>query len=120
MMEVFGLEFYDANDNILDVMPKNFSLVKKIVAPEVDLPFKIEVVIDVENQLLGIDGASLLFAEQKGATDDEAVLMEKGFAHILDELEIDEETQNKLSGAGGGIAAAMKIFFNADAKYADQ
>ena len=50
------------------------------------------------------------FAEQKGATDDEAVLMEKGFAHILDELEIDEETQNKLSGAGGGIAAAMKIF----------
>ena len=61
MMEVFGLEFYDANDNILDVMPKNFSLVKKIVAPEVDLPFKIEVVIDVENQLLGIDGASLLF-----------------------------------------------------------
>lgn len=120
MMEVFGLEFYDANDNILDVLPKNFSLVKNIVAPEVDLPFKIEVVIDVENQLLGIDGASLLFAEQKGATDDEAVLMEKGFAHILDELEIDEETQNKLSGAGGGIAAAMKIFFNAEAKYADQ
>lgn len=120
MMEVFGLEFYDSNDNILDVLPKNFSLVHKIVVPEVPLPFKIEIIIDVENQLLGIDGASLLFAEQKGATDEEAVEMEKGFIHLLDELEIEEETQTKLSGAGGGMAAAMKIFFNAEEKFADQ
>lgn len=120
MMEVFGLEFYDAKDNILDVLPKNFSLVHKIVVPEVPLPFKIEIIIDVENQLLGIDGASLLFAEQKGATDEEAVEMEKGFIHLLDELEIEEETQTKLSGAGGGMAAAMKIFFNAEEKFADQ
>ena len=120
MMEVFGLELYDAKDNILDVLPKNFSLVKKIVVPEVPLPFKFEIVTDVENGLLGIDGASLLFAEQKGATDEEAVLMEKGFAHLLDELEVDEATQDKLSGAGGGIAAAMSLFFNAESKYADQ
>ncbi|MHB9041559.1 MAG: glycerate kinase [Melioribacteraceae bacterium] len=120
MMEVFGLEFYDAKDNKLEVLPKNFSLVEKIVVPEVELPFKIELIIDVENPLLGIDGSSLLFAEQKGATDEESVLMEKGFIHLLDELEVDEETQTKLSGAGGGIAAAMKIFFNASEKFADQ
>ena len=120
MMEVFGLELYDAKDNLLEVLPKNFSLVQKIVVPEVPLPFKIEVVIDVENKLLGIDGACLLFSEQKGASDEEAVEMEKGFSHLLDELEIDEESQNLLSGAGGGIAAAMKIFFNAEDKYADQ
>lgn len=120
MMEVFGLEFYDGDDNALEILPQNFVQVKKIVVPEVPLPFKIEVIIDVENPLLGINGASLLFSEQKGANDEEAVEMEKGFSHLLNELEIEEEVVNKLSGAGGGIAAAMGMFFNSDLKYADQ
>jgi len=77
-------------------------------------------IIDVENPLLGIDGASLLFSEQKGATDEEAKEMEKGFLHLLKELEIDDVAQDKLSGAGGGIAAALKLFFNAEEKYADK
>jgi len=49
-------------------------------------------IIDVENPLLGIDGASLLFGEQKGATDEEAKMMEKGFVHLLDQLEVDDKT----------------------------
>jgi len=120
MMEAFGLELYDAKDNMLEVLPRNFSKVEKIVVPEVILPFKLEIILDVDNSLLGIDGSSLLFAEQKGATDEEAKEMEKGFSHILDELEVDEETQSNLNGAGGGLAAAMKIFFDAEEKYADQ
>ncbi|MCX6173489.1 MAG: glycerate kinase [Ignavibacteriales bacterium] len=120
MMEAFGLELYDSKDNMLEVKPRNFSKVEKIVVPEVTLPYKIEMILDVENPLLGIDGASLLFAEQKGATDEEAKEMEKGFSHILDELEIDDDSQSNMNGAGGGLAAAMKMFFNADEKYADQ
>lgn len=120
MMEVFGLEFYDKKDNPLEVLPKNFLQVEKIVVPEVNFPFHIEMIIDVENPLLGINGASLAFAEQKGATDEEAKQMEKGFAHILDELEVDEVTQEGLSGAGGGIAAALKLFFNAEETFADK
>ena len=120
MMEVFGLELYDADDNILDVLPQNFSIAHKIIVPEVPLPFKIEIIVDVENPLLGINGASLLFSEQKGASDEDAVEMEKGFSHLLDELEIEEEEQNTLSGAGGGMAAAMKIFFEAEIKFAEK
>ncbi len=120
MMEAFGMELYDAQENRLEVLPLNFSRAVKIVVPEVPLPFKLEVILDVENPLLGIDGASLLFSEQKGATDEEAKEMEKGFSHMLDELEIDEETQNKLSGAGGGLAAGLNLFFDADLKYASQ
>ena len=120
MMESFGLELYDSKDNMLEVIPRNFSKVQKIVVPEVTLPYKIEIIVDVENPLLGIEGASLLFSEQKGATDEESKEMEKGFSHILDELEIDEKSQSELNGAGGGLAAAMKMFFNAEVKYADQ
>jgi len=120
MMEVFGLEFYDKDDNRLEVVPKNFSRVEKIVVPEVNLPFRMEMIIDVENPLLGINGASLTFAEQKGATDEEAKQMENGFMHLLDELEIDEVTRQGLNGAGGGIAAALKLFFNAEETFADK
>jgi glycerate 2-kinase len=118
MMEAFGLEFYDKNDNKLEILPKNFVKTVKIIVPEVVLPFKIETVIDVENPLLGIEGACLEFSEQKGATDDESVEMEKGFVHLLNELEIDDDVQNKLSGAGGGLSAALKLFFNAEEKFA--
>ena len=104
----------------MKILPRNFSKVEKIVVPEVNLPYKIEIIVDVENPLLGIDGASLLFSEQKGATDEESKEMEKGFSHVLDELEIDEKSQSELNGAGGGLAAAMKMFFNAEVKYADQ
>jgi glycerate 2-kinase len=117
-MEVFGLEFFDKDDIQLEVLPKNFSKVQKVVVPEVELPFKLKIIIDVENPLLGIEGACLEFSEQKGATDEEAVQMEKGFSHLLDELEISEDAQNKLSGAGGGLAAALKLFFNAEEKMA--
>jgi glycerate 2-kinase len=120
MMQVFGLEFYDKKDNPLEILPKNFSLVEKVVVPEVQFPFRIEMIIDVENPLLGIDGASLLFSEQKGATDEESKTMEKGFAHLLDELEVDNKTLEGLSGSGGGIAAAMKLFFNSEEKFADK
>lgn len=118
MLEVFGLEFYDKSDKRLEVLPKNFAAAHKIVVPEIQLPFKIELVIDIENPLLGIEGACLCFSEQKGASDEEAVAMEEGFTHLLYELEVDDATQDSLSGAGGGLAAAFKLFFNAHEKFA--
>lgn len=114
MMETFGLELYDKVDNKLEVLPQNFRLVKKLVVPEVKLPFKLKIVNDVENPLLGENGACKVFARQKGATNEEIDEMEKGFENILRELELDENFISKLNGAGGGLAAALKIFFNAE------
>jgi len=118
MMEAFGLELYDKEDKKLDVLPKNFELVEKIVVPEVILPFKLETVIDVENPLLGEKGACKAFAHQKGASEDDVIHLENGFENILRELELEEGFISKLSGAGGGLAAGFKIFFNSDEKFA--
>jgi len=120
MMEVFGLELYDEFDNKLEVLPKNFSKVKKIVVPEFESPFKIELICDVENPLVGKDGASKIFALQKGATTEEVEELDKGFVKILTELEIDKKTIKELHGSGGGLAAAFKIFFDADERFASQ
>lgn len=118
MMEPFGLELYDNLDNKLDILPKNFGLVKKIVVPEVQLPFKLEIVLDIENPLLGEKGACKAYAHQKGATEEEIDEMEKGFENILRELELEENFISNLHGAGGGLAAAFKIFFNAEEIFA--
>ncbi len=120
MMEVFGLEFYDTSDNKLSILPKDFHLVEKIAVPELTLPFKIELICDVENKLLGENGATKMFSKQKGATEEETIFLEEAFKNVLKQLELDEDTINSLSGAGGGLAAAMKIFFNSDIRYAEQ
>lgn len=120
MMEVFGLEFYDTSDNKLSILPKDFHLVEKIAVPELTLPFKIELICDVENKLLGENGATKMFSKQKGATEEETIFLEEAFENVLKQLELDEDTINSLSGAGGGLAAAMKIFFNSDIRYAEQ
>lgn len=118
MMEVFGLEFYDKKDKQLEVIPANFKAVEKIVVPEGELPFEIEMVYDVINPLLGLKGASKVFAKQKGATEDEVEELEEGFANLLKQMEIDDKTLSELSGAGGGLAAALKLFFKAKEKNA--
>jgi len=120
MMEAFGLELYDKDDNKLDVLPVNFSSVQKIITPEIQLPFELEMICDVENPLLGETGASEVFAPQKGATIDEVEELEKGFKHILKELEIEDGVISKLNGSGGGIAAGIKLFFNAKERYATE
>lgn len=120
MMEIFGLEIYDEHDNKLEALPKNFERVKKIVVPEVKLPFDLEVILDVENPLLGKHGASRAFAQQKGAKKEDIIHLEKGFENVLKELELESEFINKLSGAGGGLAAAFKIFFDSNEKYASE
>jgi len=120
MMEVFGLELYDKHDQRLDVVPKNFSRVEKIVVPELELPFAIEMICDVENPLLGVKGASKVFAKQKGATDEEIIELDNGFKNILAELEIDKPTIAGLHGSGGGLSAAFKLFFNAEEKFAGE
>ena len=118
MMEVFGLELFDKNDKQLEVLPKNFNLVEKIAVPEGELPFEIEMIYDVENPLMGLRGASKVFGKQKGATEDEVEELERGFSNLLKQMEVDEKTISELSGAGGGLAAALKLFFNAKEKTA--
>ncbi len=115
----FGLKIFDDTKE-LQIEPISYHMVKRIGWSKTELPFKIIPIIDVNNELLGESGATLTFGKQKGANNEELQIIEKGFNNIVDILiKMDIiDNKKKLSGAGGGLAVGLAIFFNAKLKKA--
>jgi len=116
LSSIFGLQLIDINERKLEVIPENYFKTNKILWSKPNIQFKIESIVDVNNPLLGKLGATQQFAKQKGATKAEIRLLEMGFNKIINilnnkELEVFIKS---LSGAGGGLAAGLSLFFEAD------
>jgi len=111
----FGLKLSDSSGKECDVIPYNYSTVVNLEWNKKSLPFEISCIIDVENPLVGDNGASKTFARQKGASDDDIEIMEKGFINLVNIFSEKGliKKDNFLPGAGGGLAAGLSIFFNA-------
>lgn len=118
----FGLELYDIFGKKDRIIPEYFYRIKDIKWDEPVLPFKIKTVIDVENPLLGKKGAARTFGPQKGADKGEVEVMEIGFTKIVNILKNKglKRSFDKLSGAGGGLAAGLHLFFNSSSIKAEK
>ncbi|HEY5463728.1 MAG TPA: glycerate kinase [Hanamia sp.] len=77
---------------------------------------EIVVLCDVANKLLGDNGAAFVFGPQKGASQEEMVLLEKCLSQfnkiVKKDLKIDMNSL-KHGGAAGGVAAGLAAFANA-------
>ena len=115
----FGLELLDESSNGLEIIPEKFVEAKNLIWSKPDLPFKIEVIVDVNNPLLGEKGATMVYGRQKGSTDEELKLIEDGFNNICNILESNNicDLPTFLSGAGGGLAAGLTLFLGARTKF---
>jgi glycerate kinase len=111
----FGMRLLDNNDRELIPVPLYFMNAEKVRFENPELPFVIEAVVDVTNPLLGSSGAAKTFAGQKGAAAEEIDYLERSFERLLNLLNA-KERENSLSGAGGGLAAGLQLFFNAEIK----
>jgi glycerate kinase len=111
----FGMEFYDIFGKKDKIIPEYFYRIKDIGWNNQPLPFRIATVIDVKNPLLGRKGAARTFASQKGADKGEIEVLELGFTKVINILKDKKikRSLDDLSGAGGGLAAGLHIFFNA-------
>lgn len=118
MLKAVGWRFLDEDDNDVDPIPANFSRISGFEGDKIEVPFKIELIADVDNPLIGDQGASKVFSLQKGASEDEAEEMDKGFQDVLSVLGISEKKIDLLNGSGGGLTAAFELFFDVDIKYA--
>lgn len=109
MLQGLGFQLLDKSGNILQGTGENLPQIVKIVRPP-NLPnFELIIVTDVQNKLLGPEGASHHYGAQKGATQADIDWLETGLAHFssLVSLSADLEiSQVAGSGAAGGIAVA--------------
>lgn len=118
----FGLKLFNKDGNELPVRPKYFTEVNSIVLPKTKLLIPIEVVTDVEVPLYGITGTSKTFAKQKGATEEEIEILEKGAKNIVSVLKRDHgiDLSSKLIGAGGGLILGLSLIVDLKICFAEE
>jgi glycerate 2-kinase len=105
-----GLKLYDNYGPGLKVVPENFYNIAKIEFQPDNFPFEIEIVLDVDNPLLGKEGG-VIYGKQKGASNAELKVIELGWnkvANILNKNELNDTTK-ELYGAGGGLSLGLNL-----------
>lgn len=117
-----GVKFYDSDNKLF--VPTGFTLnkIKKIDNSKYLEEYKDVSIIglcDVTNPLYGKNGASYVYAPQKGANDEDVKVLDEGLKHLEEvvkrDLNIDAQL-NPGSGAAGGIGYAIQSFLNGKLK----
>lgn len=117
MMTALGFRFLDKNKKELAGNGGNLSKIKTIYNPDNFEHISIKIICDVDNPLLGDNGAAAVFGPQKGATRQMVTELEKGLNNWVNI--IFSETGKKLDlieggGAAGGIAIPLVAFYSAE------
>jgi len=116
-MEALGFQFFDNKKKRLTGNGSNLAKICSIRKPVVQEKIKFKIICDVDNPLLGVNGAAAVFGPQKGATPEMVNQLEKGLENWADVLS--KETGNSLKsvaggGAAGGLAIPLLSFFDAE------
>lgn len=116
-LSALGIQFLDRSGNA--VKPVGSAL-KNIYSLKISLKnkdlMKVPIILatDVKNPLLGKDGASRVFAAQKGASTNEVEELEKGLsnlAKVLAKATGKKEESKPGAGAAGGLGFGLSHFF---------
>jgi glycerate kinase len=120
ILSALGTKFRDADGLELAALPLNMSRFRQIDNSAFDeRVFKchITVLCDVDNLLLGEQGSAAVFGPQKGASPADVKLLDLGlnnFSEIAFNSTGTKMNEIIHGGAAGGIAAALRTFFNAE------
>ena len=120
LLSALGVDFTNEQGETIAKLPEGLARLKSIDLSDLDKRVKqceITVLCDVKNTLLGKNGAAAVFGPQKGATENDVILLEK----CLGQLNLIAEKALKVSmasmtygGAAGGVAAGLAVFLGAD------
>ncbi len=120
MAAALGARFLDCNNAPIDPVGGALATIEHIDLRSLDprlAGVRIEVICDVDNPLLGEQGAARVYGPQKGATPADVEALEAGLAHLatLIEGELGRDVRELPGGgAAGGLGAGLKAFLNAD------
>lgn len=117
VLQALGFQFFEQNGNKLSACGGNLSKVARIAVNR-ELPqFGMKIVCDVDNPLLGDEGAAHIFGPQKGATPEMVPLLEIGlesWSAVIGEMTGKNLSNLPGAGAAGGIAVPLIAFFEAE------
>ena len=111
-----GWRFLTGEDEPLDPRPANFMAIERIEPPRENSIPHIVAACDVRNPLLGSEGASRVYAPQKGADERMIERLEEALNHLADlvaaQLGIDHRSLPG-AGAAGGLGYGLATFCRA-------
>jgi glycerate kinase len=117
MARALGWRFEDDVGTLLAEGGGSLTGLDTVHAPPHPVGVAVKALCDVENPLLGRQGAARVYGPQKGAGPEEVEVLEAGLARLADVL----ETELGLAvagllgaGAAGGLGAGARAFFGAD------
>ena len=117
MLQAIGFEFFNRAGELIPapICGKDLQDIGHIDLPDEPIGCRIEVICDVDNPLLGENGATAVYAPQKGATPEAMEILEKGKANMAEVAErcLHIFPQMKLlpgAGAAGGVGYAGTAF----------
>ena len=119
MMQALGAKFFDQDGNEVEAIAANLNLVNKIDLTHLDPRLKTTEIIlacDVSNPLIGKNGASYIFAPQKGADQEMIEILDKNLTHFstLVKKQLHKDyAQTPGAGAAGGLGYGLMVFANA-------
>lgn len=119
MAQALGFQFLDENKNILKPIGSNLNKVHKIKCAKTNQFLKgilFKVACDVTNPLYGQNGAAHVYGQQKGASQEEILFLDKGlknFAEIIKARFSLDVQRMPGTGAAGGMGAGAIAFLNA-------
>lgn len=122
--QALGVRFYDKNDRLISAPACGDDLARIVRIDDSQLhpavsTAQFEVSCDVNNPLLGPNGATWVYGPQKGADEAQLTRLEGGmenYHRVLTQASGKEVNTIPGSGAAGGMGAALLWFTNAELK----
>ncbi len=119
-LSALGFEFSDENAEPIDPIGENLIRIRSVrKTDDVTDGVRFTVIADVDNPLLGEKGASYFYGPQKGATEEDVVLLEKGMKNYADVTETVTGVKlhdKRSAGAAGGLAGGLMAYLGAEVK----
>jgi glycerate kinase len=84
------------------------------VVPPPEMKVNVIVACDVDNPLMGANGAAEIFGPQKGANPQQVKLLDEALGRLAEALEAEDAAKLPGAGAAGGLGFAMLAFFGAE------
>lgn len=119
ILQALGIRFLDKEGQELEILPENLTDLDSIDLSDFDkrvLDCEVVVLCDVDNLLLGDEGAAAVFGPQKGASTEDVKILDRAlsrFSEVTFKQTGKDITSIKHGGTAGGAAAGLYAFLNA-------